>query len=286
MALKPVDRVFGGYLGFVTVVILVRGPFRDASNGWMVGMHILFGVLLYLFTKLQEEDRIGQIIHNLYPLVMFLPLYTEIGLLNAQFPADAVFANDQVIQRWEDAIFQSQISYTWLRRYPSVFWSGLLHLAYFGYYPIVVFGPLLVAVRRGGRVAGAVLLGTSIAFVICYVTFVLYPVAGPNHLHPARQWLIIRRGVSLISCRGDGCHHARALALLASTRRVVHCAVCPADRRHSVLSDALRHRCGNGRRGGRGGGGDGGESGRRTCRGCRGITRRGVACYAPTLCPS
>jgi membrane-associated phospholipid phosphatase len=186
MALKPVDKVFGGYLGFITVLILVRGPFRDASNGWMLGMHVLFGILLYLFTKLQEEDRIGQIIRNLYPLAMFLVLYAEIGLLNAQFPAESVFANDDVIQRWEEFIFQSQISYTWLRQYPSVFWSGLLHLAYFGYYPIVVFGPLLVALRRSGRDVRAVLLGTSIAFVICYVTFVLYPVAGPNYAfdHP------------------------------------------------------------------------------------------------------
>jgi membrane-associated phospholipid phosphatase len=186
MALKPVDKIFGGYLVFITVLILVRGPFRDPSNGWMLIMHVLFGILLYLFTKLQDEHRIGQAIRNLYPLAMFLVLYAEIGFLNAQFPAEKVFANDDVIQRWEEFLFQSQISYTWLRQYPSVFWSGLLHLAYFGYYPIVVFGPLSVAIWRGGRDVRAVLLGTSIAFVICYITFVLYPVAGPNYAfeHP------------------------------------------------------------------------------------------------------
>jgi hypothetical protein len=255
MALKPVDKVFGGYLGFITVLILVRGPFRDASNGWMLGMHVLFGILLYLFTKLQEEDRIGQIIRNLYPLAMFLVLYAEIGLLNAQFPAESVFANDDVIQRWEEFIFQSQISYTWLRQYPSVFWSGLLHLAYFGYYPIVVFGPLLVALRRSGRDVRAVLLGTSIAFVICYVTFVLYPVAGPcsSHLHPARERVLVRSRISFVTCRGHRRDNAGAVARVACSWGVVHGTVHLVDRGDRVLSDALRHRRRNGYRGGGGG---------------------------------
>jgi membrane-associated phospholipid phosphatase len=180
MALKPVDKLLAAYLAFVTVIIIVRGPFSNPANGWMLGMHVLFGVMLYLFTRLEETDRLGIALHTLYPLVLLLPLYSEIGLLNASLGSDAIFAHDAVIQGWEDAVFGSQISYTWIRNQPSVFWSGLLHMAYFSYYPIVTVGPVLLVFRRRLQNARTVVLATMAAYVVCYVVFVLYPVAGPN----------------------------------------------------------------------------------------------------------
>ena len=186
MALNPVDRVLAGYLGFVTLIILVRGPFSSAANAWMLGMHVLFAAMLYLYTKLGSADRIGRAVHVLYPIALLLPFYAQIGLLNAPLAADAVFANDAVIQGWEDAVFGSQISYTWIRNKPSVFWSGLLHLGYFSYYPIVTLGPILLVLRGRDRDGSAVMLSTMVAFAACYVVFVLYPVAGPNYAfeHP------------------------------------------------------------------------------------------------------
>jgi membrane-associated phospholipid phosphatase len=186
MALNRVDKLLGGYLAFVTAVIVVRGPFDDIANAWMIAMHALFGVMLYLYTRLQETDRLGRALHILYPIVMLLPLYSQIGLLNAPLGTDAIFANDTVIQGWEDAVFGSQISYTWIRNQPSVFWSGLLHVAYFAYYPIVTVGPILLVLRGRPGDARAVMLATMIAYVACFAVFVLYPVAGPNYAfdHP------------------------------------------------------------------------------------------------------
>jgi membrane-associated phospholipid phosphatase len=65
-----------------------------------------------------------------------------------------------------------------------VFWSGLLHLAYFAYYVVVVLAPLLLAFRGRRDGARRVMYSTMVAFVICYVWFVLYPVAGPNYAFP------------------------------------------------------------------------------------------------------
>jgi membrane-associated phospholipid phosphatase len=76
------------------------------------------------------------------------------------------------------------VSYEWIRRAPSVFWSGLLHLAYFAYYVVVVLAPLLLGFRGRRDGARRVLYSTMVAFVICYVWFVLYPVAGPNYAFP------------------------------------------------------------------------------------------------------
>ncbi len=187
MALTAVDKLLAGYLGFLTTLILARGPFGDAANGWMLLMHALFGVMLYLFTRLRETDRLGQTLHVIYPIILLLPFYSQIGLLNAQFAPDAVFANDAVIQSWENLIFGGQISYSWIRDHPSVFWSGLLHLAYLSYYPIVILPPVLLVLRGRPGDARAVVFATMMAFVVCYLFFVLYPVAGPNYAfeHPA-----------------------------------------------------------------------------------------------------
>lgn len=179
MALKPVDKLIAAYLVFVTLVIVLRGPWGGAA-AWMLGMHVLFGVMLYLYSRLHKTDRVGRTLHTVYPLIMLLPLYTQIGLLNASLGTDTIFAHDAVIQGWEDAVFGSQISYTWIRQYPSVFWSGLLHLAYLSYYPLVTLGPLLLLLKGRHRDANAVVLATMVAYLVCFVTFVTYPVAGPN----------------------------------------------------------------------------------------------------------
>jgi membrane-associated phospholipid phosphatase len=93
-------------------------------------------------------------------------------------------AHDRVVQAWETRIFGGQVSYEWIRRAPSVFWSGVLHLAYFAYYVVVVLVPLLLGFRRQREGARRVMYSTMVAFVICYVWFVLYPVAGPNYAFP------------------------------------------------------------------------------------------------------
>jgi len=184
MALRPVDRLLAGYLGFVTVVIAIRGPLSHPAYPWLLAMHGLFGIFLYLTTRLRDSDRVGRALHDLYPLVMLLPLYTEIGLLNPPVGDPGVLGHDAVIQQIEALVFGGQISYTWIRTAPSVFWSGLLHLAYFSYYPIVLFGPLLVWMRGNRAGARTILLSTMVAFTICYGWFVLYPVAGPNYAFP------------------------------------------------------------------------------------------------------
>jgi membrane-associated phospholipid phosphatase len=185
MALRPVDKLLAGYVGFLTVVIAARGGVGPPT-WWLLGAHALFAVLLALFARLRPGDRIGQVLHDLYPLILLGGLYTELGLVSLDFGVGRLLEHDQVVQGWEEALFGLQISYEWIRRSPSVFWSGLLHFAYFTYYPIIYLTPiaLLVAGRRRG--AQDVVLATMIAFVACYVVFVFYPVGGPNYAfaHP------------------------------------------------------------------------------------------------------
>ncbi|MBI4421062.1 MAG: phosphatase PAP2 family protein [Gemmatimonadetes bacterium] len=184
MALTPTDRLLAGYVAFVTIMIALRGLLSQPAGWWLLVMHALFGILLVLFTKLREEDRVGQVLHDLYPLLMLLPFYYEFGVFGLQFGGAPALLHDATIQRWEAAIFGGQISYEWIRRHPSVFWSEVLHLAYFGYYPIVILGPTLLVARGRRAAARGVLFPMMAAFVSCYIVFILYPVAGPYYAFP------------------------------------------------------------------------------------------------------
>ncbi len=184
--MRPVDRLIAGYLVFMTIVIVARGDLRDFAIWWLMLAHALVAALIVLGTRLRAEHRFGHAIYTLYPIILTPGLYTELGILSLQNDVAATFAHDAIVQRWEEALFARQISYEWIRAAPSVFWSSILHLAYFTYYPMVVLGPVLLLVRGKHDRARQVVLATMIAFVACYVIFVLFPVAGPNYAfaHP------------------------------------------------------------------------------------------------------
>jgi membrane-associated phospholipid phosphatase len=183
--MRPVDRLVAIYIAFTTILILLRWEF-SLEDLLLLVMHALVGVLIFLFTKVGETDRIGRVLHHLYPLMLLPTLYTELGVLVMQRDLSDTFARDAVIQGWENAVFGGQIAYSWIRNAPSVFWSGVLHLAYMLYYPIILAGPMLLLIRNKPTQAQHVVFTTMLGFVICYVVFALYPVAGPNYTfeHP------------------------------------------------------------------------------------------------------
>jgi len=184
LALRSVDRLLLAYVGFVTAVILVRGSIVASGTVWLILMHVLFATLLYLCAGPGRDRPFARWVHDFYPLIMLLPFYGEFGVLNAQRGWDRVLANDRIVQAWEAGLFGGQVSYDWIRRSPSVFWSGLLHLAYFAYYLVVILAPLLLWTRGRRDGAREVIYAIMLAFVVCYVAFVLFPVAGPNYAFP------------------------------------------------------------------------------------------------------
>lgn len=183
--MRPVDRLVVTYLAFITILILLRWEFTF-ENLLLLFMHALVGVLIFLFTKIGETDKVGRVLHLIYPLILLPTLYTELGVLTMQRDLGSTFERDAVVQGWDAMLFGGQVSYDWIRNAPSVFWSGVLHLAYVLYYPIVLAGPLLLLIRKRPRQAEHVVFTTILAFVVCYVVFALYPVAGPNYAfeHP------------------------------------------------------------------------------------------------------
>jgi membrane-associated phospholipid phosphatase len=177
--LRPVDLLLAGYLAVVSLVALARAPGQPGC-WWLLVAHALFGVLLYLVTR-PGLGPVGRTIRELYPLLLLVGLYSELDVLNGP---GAIQVHDATAQRWELAIFGAQLSTEWWRSMPSRFWSAALHAAYLSYYLIVVAPAFYFVWRRDLPALRHYVLVVMTTFVLCYLVFIFFPIAGPYYVFP------------------------------------------------------------------------------------------------------
>ena len=183
--LDVVDLVLLGYLAVVTAVAVHRAP-GQPECWWVASANVLAAVLIVLLTR-AGLGRTGRTIREIYPLLLLPILYGELDVLNRAGAA----VHDAVVQYWELALFGSQVSREWWQAAPSVLWSTVFHAAYFSYY-FVVSVPAFWFLARGNLPAvRRFVLAVMTTFVVCYLVFVFFPVAGPYYAfpHPAAWFL-------------------------------------------------------------------------------------------------
>ncbi len=178
-SLRPVDGLLLAYVAVVSAVAAARvSVFPDCA--WLLGANALIVVLILLVTR-RDLGSFGRLVHDVYPIVLLLGLYASIDTLNG---AGRVRVHDRTVQGWEAALFGSQPSRDWWRAAPSRFWSTVLHGAYFSYY-LVILAPTLTLLRRAERaLLRRFVLAVMTTFVICYLCFIFFPVAGPYYRFP------------------------------------------------------------------------------------------------------
>jgi membrane-associated phospholipid phosphatase len=176
--LLPVDVVLLGYLVVVSGVAIHRAGARPAC-WWVVAANGLTAVLIALLGR-PGLGRVGRILREIYPLLLLVGLYGQLDVLNT----GGVRVHDGLVQRWELALFGAQVSREWWRAEPSVLWSTVLHAAYFSYY-FVVSIPAFYFLYRGELAAvRRFVLAVMTTFVVCYLVFIFFPVAGPYYMFP------------------------------------------------------------------------------------------------------
>ena len=174
-SLRPVDWILLGYLTVVSFVAVLRAPARPGC-WWLLVAHGLFVLLLYLITR-PGLGPVGRTIREIYPLLLLPALYSELDVLNS----GTISVYDHVVQRWESMLFGSQVSREWWQATPSRALSTVLHAAYLSYY-LIVSAPALYFAWRGDLPAVRRFVLVVIAtFVICYLFFLFFPVAGPYY---------------------------------------------------------------------------------------------------------
>ncbi|MGI9041450.1 MAG: phosphatase PAP2 family protein [Gemmatimonadales bacterium] len=192
--LRAVDWLLLGYLSIVSVVALARAP-EQPDCWWLLLAHGLFVVFLALLTRVRLGP-VGQALREVYPLFLLAGLYSELDVLNG---AADLRIYDALVQRWELALFGSQISQEWYRTAPSRFLSFLFHGAYFSYYFIVSLPAFYFLWRRDFPAARHFVLVVMTTFVLCYLVFIFFPVAGPSYVFPPPpDWLLDNPAARLV----------------------------------------------------------------------------------------
>ncbi len=176
--LIAVDVVLLAYLAVASAVAIHRAP-AQPSCWWLVAANALIAGLIVLLTR-PGLGRVGRTLREIYPLLLLVGLYGQLDVLNGA----EVRVHDALVQRWELALFGAQVSREWWQAAPSALWSTVLHAAYFGYYFIVSI-PAFYFLWQGNVVAvRRFVLSVMATFVLCYLVFIFFPVAGPYYVFP------------------------------------------------------------------------------------------------------
>jgi uncharacterized membrane protein YvlD (DUF360 family) len=178
--LAPVDRWTLGYAFVATLALVLHWPVRTPAATLLPLAHVgLFAVAL-LAPHARRAGGLGRFLGAFYPLLLVTFLYSEIGLMNAS----AGRSFDPTVQRWEAALFGMQPSFEWNRAWPWIWLSWPLHVAYLSYYLLVPGPPLALWLSGRRRAASRTVLLIAVTFYLCYVGFLLFPVAGPRYAFP------------------------------------------------------------------------------------------------------
>jgi len=167
------------YLGITGAVALARLP-DFPPMAWVLLANGLYAWLIVLAAR-PELGRAAEVLRDVYPILLLGALYPALDILNY---FGGVGTHDLAVRGWEVSLFGEELSRSWWQRYPSPFWSTVLHAAYFAYYPIIV-APLALFLIRGDIVAARrTALWLVSTFLVSYLVFLAFPVAGPYYEFP------------------------------------------------------------------------------------------------------
>ena len=181
----PTWRAAEIFLGTYASIVAVTAVSRvGLSRGnWLVALaNVLIVLCLWLVTR-PGLGPTGRVLREVMPLVLTLVGYAALDVLSG---GGQLRAHDDVLLAWEEATFGMQPARDWWRGHTSPFWSSLLHSVYFFYYLILAVPALFFLLRGDWPAFRRFSRNVVCTFCVCFLVFVLYPVAGPYYVfeHP------------------------------------------------------------------------------------------------------
>ena len=144
----------------------------------MARVGVICGLLSLAFISEDALPPPLRILRDWYPIATIPIFYLEIPPLT-QMVLQGYF-DDKIIE-WEGRLFNGQPSIYLSERFPSRWFSELLHLCYFSYYPIV-FGLATLLYLQGRHEAfHEVVFAEILTFNLCLIWYIFMPVMGPRY---------------------------------------------------------------------------------------------------------
>jgi membrane-associated phospholipid phosphatase len=165
------------YLTFASVMAIIG---RHRVTHWKAILLIHGGLMVFITVLAQGRERGPRVLRFLshwYPLAFFGFFFEEIGQLS-----HAVFPDwfDASLVALDHALFRAHPT-VWLEQFSGYWMNEYMQLAYTTYLPLLpLFGAYLW--RRGRREGFATyIVSMCVAYYLCYVIFLFFPIEGPHH---------------------------------------------------------------------------------------------------------
>ncbi len=171
-----VDRLYFFYLASLSTLILI---FHARLPRWpeYLLLHALGFAAIVLLAVGARHSRVLNFLHDWYPVLAFIICFEEVASLSLL-----------VVPVWRDSYIlavEARLFHTpptvWLSRFASRPLTEILEVGYFSYftYAMIVGGALYGRADR--RPFRELMAANVLAYMLCYVWFILFPTEGPAH---------------------------------------------------------------------------------------------------------
>jgi hypothetical protein len=176
--LRPVDWLLVFYnAGFLALWTVAVG--RSPEAPFLLAFHLLAIALVLLTSRVgPHPSRFSAGLRIVYPIVLIALYWLEMGIVRAAFHATT---HDAVIAAADLGLFGVHLHQVWIPRMPWLWFSEIMNAAYWFYYPLVFFAPLVLVLARDDERAVELVFALTVAYLACYVSYAAFPVDGPSH---------------------------------------------------------------------------------------------------------
>lgn len=170
------DRVYLIFFLLVSAIILMRSG-RIANYRTLLIANFCSTVLIIALTLLRGRSPSWRFLHDWYPIAMPILTFEEIARLSLILRSHW---QDSYLIRLESRLFSVPPT-VWLGDHGSAFITELVEIGYFSYFVLLI---IVAGVFYGRSQLGAfrqVVDASVLAYLFCYVVFVLFPTEGPAY---------------------------------------------------------------------------------------------------------
>jgi membrane-associated phospholipid phosphatase len=175
---QPADLLVMAYAAFCVVALIIGGDQVPDGPAWLAGISG-FLLLAYLVRFVPPRGPwLVRFLRDSYALWALPGAYASAGVVNRAFTLRYF---DDIVLRWEAALFGGHPHVTFATQIPSVALSEFLHFCYFIYLwllPILGFSLVLRGKNREFRTTTTTV---GMTFYACFAFFIVFPVLGPYY---------------------------------------------------------------------------------------------------------
>ena len=174
---RPVDGLLAAYNG--TVAVLWLGV--SARVWYAIPLCLAHAAATFLPALLRHPSgvpsRLVRWLREAYPLLWIPALWIELDPLigwlhNASY--------DQAILAFDLVVFGVHLDRVWMPAMPQLWFSELMHLAYYAYLPLIFLPPIVMAATGRMTAFRDMTLRLMATYVACYLFYLTFPVVGPH----------------------------------------------------------------------------------------------------------